>query len=77
MRSKMLIVRFVSDWSLYAAGDQAAFNEAVAMALQQKGIAMVVGPAAEAVPPVHVPATVAVPMQAPIADDKRRTRLTV
>jgi hypothetical protein len=68
----MLIVRFVSDWSLYAAGDQAAFVDQVAMGLQQRGIAMVQGPVDRS-QQLDLQLQSVVPAMAPVAaEDKRR-----
>ncbi len=81
---RRLIVRFVSDWSMYAAGEQAAFPESHAMGLQQKGYASIVRPVEQVVPtmppgtpPVAAAPAVAVPavevVEVPIVvEDKRR-----
>jgi hypothetical protein len=71
----MLIVRFVSDWSLYAAGDEAAFTEQVAMGLQQKGLARVKGPVEESQPQLELQlhsSVAAIPM--PAVDEKQRRK---
>lgn len=46
----MQIVQFISDWTLYAAGDQAAFADPFAAGLVQKGIARMIGPVPEEKP---------------------------
>lgn len=45
------VVRFLTDCGAYAAKEEAAWEEEIAMRLQQKGFAMVVGPADEVAAP--------------------------
>ncbi len=47
----MLVVRFVQDWGLYAARDEAAFADPIAMGLQKHGLALVLGTVEEIAEP--------------------------
>lgn len=44
MGQDLLIVRFMKDYGIYAAQDQASFAENFAMVLVQNGIAKIIGP---------------------------------
>lgn len=78
----MLLVRFVTDWTLYAKDEQAAFNESVAMSLQKHGLALVLGPAEVASIKTPLPGTIEAPViPTPITpataavEDARRRRV--
>ena len=68
-QAPMYVVRFITDFAMYAAEEQAAFSEAAAMKLQQLGRAQILGTVDEVAGPIRIPDPAALAAAVAVAED--------